>query len=731
MHTQLRALILDDSEQEARLLAAELRHGGFDVVYERVESGEAMRMALAAAWDVVISDLRMPHFSGLDALNVLKESGLDVPFILLSGVAGEEEGVEAIRRGVKDYLSKKNLARLVPAVERELGEARVRRERRGEEELLRLHTAALTATANGIVITDQKGTIVWTNLAVTGLTGYSAPELKGRNPRIFKSGLQDPAVYRNLWGTILNGQVWNGEIVNLRKDGISYNEEMTITPIKDAVGTITNFIAVKQDVTQRKKAADTLLASEIRYRRLFEAAQDGILILDAVTSAITDVNPFLVALLGYAREEMVGRKLWEIGPFQDIAASKEAFQSLQAGGYIRYEDLPLETKSGVTIDVEFVSNAYLANGTKVIQCNIRDVTSQKLVQLAQKALFTSEIRYRRLFEAAQDGILILDAVTSAITDVNPFLVALLGYAREEMVGRKLWEIGPFQDIAASKDAFQSLQEGGYIRYEDLPLETKSGVTIDVEFVSNAYLANGTKVIQCNIRDVTARKRAEKAKDENERQLSTALAAKLVLLQEVHHRVKNNLQIISSLLYLQSETLSAEAKSALEDSQRRVRAMALVHEQLYTRDDPADLDFAEYAKSLTTDLMNVCSTGSGVCLRLELEPVFIGVDQAIPCGLILNELVTNALKHAFPESRAGEVLVELKCQDNVNVKLRVADNGIGLRPGFDWEHANTLGLHIIDLLTRQLKGTLLHEPGAGAAFTVTFAKRRMPFPKLGT
>ena len=123
---------------------------------------------------------------------------------------------------------------------------------------------------------------------------------------------------------------------------------------------------------------------------------------------------------------------------------------------------------------------------------------------------TSELRYRRLFEAAQDGILILDAQTGAITDVNPFLIKMLGYSRAEFVEKKLWEVGAFKDIQASQEAFEALQKNEYIRYEDLPLRGKNGRLIQVEFVSNVYLVGGEKVIQCNIRDITERKQAEAA-----------------------------------------------------------------------------------------------------------------------------------------------------------------------------------------------------------------------------
>ncbi|HYO77397.1 MAG TPA: PAS domain S-box protein, partial [Thermoanaerobaculia bacterium] len=182
-------------------------------------------------------------------------------------------------------------------------------------------------------------------------------------------------------------------------------------------------------------------------------------------------------------------------------------EKLQKEGYIRYEDIPLQTKQGRPVDVEFVSNVYVVDGLKVIQCNIRDITERAH---AAKVLGASEARYRRLFETAQDAILILDEASGKIMDANPFVIDLLGYPLNELIGKELWEIGLFSDTAESKAAMQRLQETGYIRYEDMPLETKRGKRVEVEFVSNSYMVGDLKVIQCNIRDITDRKWAEEA-----------------------------------------------------------------------------------------------------------------------------------------------------------------------------------------------------------------------------
>jgi PAS domain S-box-containing protein len=252
-----------------------------------------------------------------------------------------------------------------------------------------------------------------------------------------------------------------------------------------------------------------LEASESRYRRLFETAQDAILILNAEErpGTIMDANPFVINLLGYPLDELIGKELWEIGLFADKEQSRAAMERLQNEGYIRYEDMPLETKQGKRVDVEFVSNCYVVDGRHVIQCNVRDITERAH---AAHALGASEARYRRLFETAQDAILILDQASGKIMDANPFVIDLLGYSLDELLGKELWEIGLFSDTQESKAAMERLQENGYIRYEDIPLQTKGGKRVEVEFVSNSYLVDDLEVIQCNIRDITDRKWAEEA-----------------------------------------------------------------------------------------------------------------------------------------------------------------------------------------------------------------------------
>ena len=204
----------------------------------------------------------------------------------------------------------------------------------------------------------------------------------------------------------------------------------------------------------------------------------------------------------------------------------------------------------------------------------------------------------------------------------------------------------------------------------------------------------------------------------------ALADKEVLLKEVHHRVKNNLQVICSLLGMQAAALNdPKSANALRDSQDRVQSMAMIHEMLYGSEMLADLDFSEYAERLLGELSTSHGLGgSRVRLRTDVSPLRISVDRAIPCGLILNELISNAMKYAFPDEREGEILISLTPCGAEHAVLGVADNGVGLPDGFALQNTRSLGLRIVNILARQLDGELLVHSHPGTRFEVRFPSR---------
>ena len=212
----------------------------------------------------------------------------------------------------------------------------------------------------------------------------------------------------------------------------------------------------------------------------------------------------------------------------------------------------------------------------------------------------------------------------------------------------------------------------------------------------------------------------------EAHLTASLREKEVLLKEVHHRVKNNMQIVSSLLELQSDVIDDAALLAqFRDSQDRIRSMALVHETLYQSQDLARLDLARYIHTLSAQLVRSYSVDpQRITVQIQVEPIILDIDQAIPCGLILNELLSNAFKYAFPQNRTGAVHVALHADTAQHAALVVRDNGIGFPDEIDFRHTESLGLQLIAMLTEQLQGTITLERADGTTFTLTFPVRNV-------
>jgi PAS domain S-box-containing protein len=249
-------------------------------------------------------------------------------------------------------------------------------------------------------------------------------------------------------------------------------------------------------------------AAEARYRTLFEHSSDGIMIAEIETQAIRHANPAACRMFGYSEEALCSMHVAELIPKETLERSLEEFESLARGTTTRVRGRAGLRADGTIIFVDINAAPVTIGDRAMVAGFFRDVTE---AQRAEDALRTSEEKYRRLFEAARDGILVLDAETGHVIDANPFMTTLTGFSREELLDEFLWDIGPLKDTGASRASFAQLQAQGSIVYDSLPLRTREGGTVDVEFVSNVYALGDRKVIQCNIRDVSSRKRDEGAR----------------------------------------------------------------------------------------------------------------------------------------------------------------------------------------------------------------------------
>ncbi|MBU7047850.1 MAG: PAS domain S-box protein [Theionarchaea archaeon] len=312
-----------------------------------------------------------------------------------------------------------------------------------------------------------------------------------------------------------------------------------------------------------------------------------------------------------------------------------------------------------------------------------------------------------IIESMSDSIIVLDS-ENRIVDLNPSAHFLIGGSSLQVVGKQVDGVWPewsstIEPVSSEKGKEVVLNSNGVKRIYDVeisPLIDWQDITI------------GKVVV---LRDITDRKRGE--------QVKASLREKEVLLKEIHHRVKNNLQIIISLLSLQSQYVKDKKyEEMLKESQNRIRTMALIHEKLYQSENLANIDFHEYMRTLVQDMaQSYGAQKKEISLTLDLEDISLGIDAAIPCGLILNELVSNSLIHAFPEGK-GDIKIFLHSYGDY-IELKVSDNGIGLPEGLDFRTTTSLGLHLVTILAEdQLDGEASLDREGGTTFQVRFKKK---------
>jgi PAS domain S-box-containing protein len=324
----------------------------------------------------------------------------------------------------------------------------------------------------------------------------------------------------------------------------------------------------------------------------------------------------------------------------------------------------------------------------------------------------SEANSRELLNFALDSIFIQTFLGRYI-EVNDSACQILGYTREELLAMSLDEVHAVSPVLTQDLCLESLRETGSQVVES-ELISRQGKRIPVEITRRLIDYNGEPSILSTIRDISERR-------QHARQLEALQRQKDVLLKEVYHRVKNNFMIISSLLHLQSNKIDDESsRSLFQESRDRVQTMALIHQQLYQSSDLASIDFKGYVQLLIRNLYQSYGvTPEKIQLIQNLQDIPVGINKAIPCGLIINELLTNAFKYAFPENRSGFVRIDFQHGGSNNVRLSVSDNGVGLPNEIKVQKSHSLGLQIVTMLTRQIQGRLSVKRKRGTCVTVIF------------
>lgn len=592
-----------------------------------------------------------------------------------------------------------------------------------EREWLRV---TLSCIGDAVITTDATGNITLLNPVAEALTGWAQKEAQGVSLGIVFNALDEetrkpvesPAV-RAVRADGVAGSANNTLLV--AKQGSERAIEHSANPILNGVGEVTGLLVVFRDVTERrrqeKRAQDALAYAD----NIIATLREPFAVLDE-NLRVQTVNAAFYRTFHVSKNQTENYSLFVLGNGQwdnprlrkllgEVLSVHHAVEDLEVD-----HDFPTIGRKVMLLNARRIVSHN--GGPDLILLAIEDVTEVRQVEKNRQrdeiGWRRSEIQYRRLFESARDGILILDEKSGKIIDANPYMSEILGYEHSHFLGKELWEIGLFKDIASNRTAFRELQLKGFIRYDHLPLETQDKRTVEVEFVSNSYDVEGQSVIQCNIRDCSERFRLE-------REILVSLDEKDVLLKEVHHRVKNNLQVISSLLHLQSEHTQDRASIQMfRESQNRVRSMALVHERLYRSKDLSHVDFTDYIGSLATHLFSSHQMDTeSINLAVDVHGVKLSIGSAVPCGLLLNELISNCLKHAFRGRERGEIRIELRPFNGGEILLSVSDDGVGLSPDIEPQSGETFGMQLIADLVDQLHGSVQVNRDAGTTVRIVF------------
>jgi PAS domain S-box-containing protein/putative nucleotidyltransferase with HDIG domain len=425
----IQILIVEDSLEDNEILLFHLKKAGFIFKWTRVDTEDDYLKALSSPPDIILSDWKFPEFCGMRALELLNDSKLDVPFIIVSGSIGEEAAVEALHKGAYDYLMKDRPDRLGDVIRNALKQKLDNEKNRRIKEISFIQTSALNAASNPIVITDINGSIQWVNPAFSIMTGYSENEAIGKNPRVLlKSGLVKAEIYKIMWDTILGGAVWRGELINRKKDGQTYYEEQTITPVRNSDGIISQFIAIKQDITDRRRSEQALRESEERFKALIENSSDAITLLDTDGKTIYD-SPAAPGMLGYGTKDWIGRNVFELLHPEDSSRSLGLFQYLiGTPGQRVATSFRVRHKNGSWVWLEMVATNLLSEpSVKAIVLNYSDITVRKQ---AEERLQISKERLLFATEGANLGVWNWDVVTGELIWSNQ-CKALFGIPLEE------------------------------------------------------------------------------------------------------------------------------------------------------------------------------------------------------------------------------------------------------------------------------------------------------------
>jgi len=570
--------------------------------------------------------------------------------------------------------------------------------------------------SNEGIIIHKDGIIREGNLAACKILGFKQKELIGLNavelvlnPRL--AAMQSNIEKRRKTQEEIQLQRKNGQLIwlKLRAKTIDYRgEELRVILFRD--------------ITSRKEAEQIAKKSEERYKRLSEASFEGILIHQ--DGQIVDSNQVCSDLFGYTKDELMTMQAYELGAEDDRNFLRD---QVLKGVQDPYEARG-QRKDGTIFFCELhAKEFYYDNDRKARVVAIRDISRRKDFETVMRQ---ANADYETLISQSPDGLFIINE-NGIILFANPSAYQILGVKQfKDIQNRPILDFVLPQYHIAVRERHDLLNDGYDIPFMKMDAKRLDGSIVEVEYKPVSIDYRGKKAILVVYHDIEYQEQLAREKmrfqiaEETNKALKQSLAEKEVLLKEVHHRVKNNLQVISSILNLQSSyTDDPRTIELLKESQNRIKSMSFIHESLYQTKNFAGVNFKEYVHNLCNNLLfSYYPKGKRVFIEQDIADVHLNLDTSIPCGLIINELISNSLKYAFVNQEEGTIHIIVKGgtkKEKDLVTITVNDNGPGLPKGLDFEDSPSLGLQLVTVLTKQLNGKITLDNSKGAKYTLTF------------
>lgn len=662
-------LIVDDSAMMRTLTSHVVERLGYKPL--SVSNGdEAIERVSTGRCDVLLLDISMPGKSGMEVLRYIVENDYRLPVIMISGSGDIDQAVQCIKMGAYEYLTKPiDNSRLEITLKNALSESMLKQR-------VRLLTTAMEQSPVSVAITDIKGKIEYINPAFSRISGYSMDEVLGKRISILKSGEHSDAFYKNLWETVSRGEVWQGEFLNRKKNGELLWEQAVISPIKNNMHDISHFLALKEDITEKKKSREALAESEQRFRELsdllpqpvFETNKDGY---------ITYFNRAGYSVFGYKQSDLRdGLEVMRMYAPGERAKVRKNIKVRLEGRKVENHEYTAQRKNGTIFPaLVYYAPIFKKESFEGLRGIVLDITRRKQ---AEKTLLDNQKKYRNLFHAIPDPVIVADADTGAIVQWNRRALSFFGYKSVELSSMMMASLYP-ENVRDKPPAFfrkQGQIKGGSVETKIL---TKNGFLVDVAVNSAFFETAGQKKVFGIFRDISEQKKSEQLIRENIRLKNDFIA-------NVSHELRSPLFSIlgftSTLLRdrdeLDHETIG-EFLGIIHEESRRLSSLI---EDVLTI-SRIDSGKVAYKKSALDPAVIIDSACKSLKIRAEERHIELFLDlygsnllvYADPDALkqVAVNLISNAIKFT---SEGGKVSVTLSKNHDTMV-LAVDDNGSGI------------------------------------------------------